>query len=98
MRTVTGAVRVDPENLPVGAGQALGVRGVRRVAHRDVEQAVLAELELAAVVIAGHGPPDQGEDTPATARIRDVWIRAHPELVDVDVANACPRCPVVVEE
>ena len=82
MGALTRAVRVDPENLPVGGRERLCVAAVRVVTGRDVEVAVGAELKLSSVVVGG--AVGEGPNGPAARGVGDVRVRADVELVDMD--------------
>ena len=82
------AVRVDPEDLPVGGPERLRVAAVRVVTRRDVEVAVGAELKLSSVVVAG--AVGEGPDGPAAREVGDVRVRADVELVDMDAPLSAP--------
>src|SRR5262249_12290940 len=90
VHTLPDPVRVDQEDLAESVAQRLRVRAVARLPHRGVEQAVLAELQLSAVVVAGAAVGDRHHGPPAR-RVGNVPIGAHVKFVDVYVPQETAR-------
>jgi hypothetical protein len=79
-----GGARVDPQDLAAQAVGRLRLLGLVADTGADVQQAVGAELELAAVVLARHGA--EVEDTPRRAGAAPQLVHPHAALA-VDVGD-----------
>ncbi len=91
-RVVAVLARVDPQQLAEQdvrvLGVAVGVAGAAAVAGADVEEAVGAELELAAVVVREARVGDLDHLVPRARRGAGGVAALAPERVDLDVAGA----------
>ena len=79
-----GSIRVDPQHLPESVRQGLGVGRHRVLADRDVQLAVGAEVNGAAIVIGG-AERFQVEQNNLAAGDRDIPIGGEPADAVVDV-------------
>src|SRR5438105_826351 len=93
-----GAIGIDPQHLPEQVGKSLRVSAVGVLPDADVELAIRAEMECAAIVIGGRSKIVEFQDNSLAARCRSVarCRKSADPVVDWRRSNGIIKVEVVI--